>query len=246
MNSISVKKKKLRNIDFNKIEQDLINTNNKIIINSYKKFCEYLNIYIYSSEPYKRKQLELLKNILDFTYDKNTYNYIISGIKYIIRENSNIIYKKLKIRKPNFDKRAGVYKIYNDNEIYIGSSRKLYDRFTDHYKNINNDLKITQEILKNGGTFEVIEFFDLITDKGIDKKLQEKEYEIIEKYIKDYDSGVEKRKLLNHVVKNSDGSLINPFHKSKKDKFIRCKINSKDKDLFEEIMNDNNIYFKFY
>ena len=71
-----------RTINFNKIEQDLKNTNNNIVINTYKNFCIYLNLYIHTSAIYKEKQLKLLENILDFTYDNNTYNYTISGIKY--------------------------------------------------------------------------------------------------------------------------------------------------------------------
>ena len=85
---------------------------------------------------------------------------------------------------------AGVYKIENDQSVYIGSTtRTLTKRFSEHYHNRGNNHNKTKEVLNNGGDFVCLQSFPLGTDEKIIRDCEEK-------YINQYKNG--NKKLLNN------------------------------------------------
>ena len=76
----------------------------------------------------------------------------------------------------------GVYKIENDEYVYVGSTtRKLSSRFAEHYYNRNGKQDKTQEILYNGGIFTCLQSFDSETEEKIIRECEAK-------YIREYRS----------------------------------------------------------
>ena len=71
--------------------------------------------------------------------------------------------------------KSGVYKIQLDNDIYIGQTNDFKRRFYQHYYGQNIRYKgfgaDTEKLLKNGGTFEVLEF-----ENNIEQRLLKENY----------------------------------------------------------------------
>lgn len=63
---------------------------------------------------------------------------------------------------------SGVYKIENDERIYIGSTtRKFTDRFSNHFNNQDGNHQKTQELLLDNGKFTCLESFEKDTDEQV-------------------------------------------------------------------------------
>ena len=87
----------------------------------------------------------------------------------------------------------GVYKIENDEYVYIGSTINwLTIRFSQHYHNYNGDHNKTQEVLQNGGTFTCLQSFENGTEEQIIRECEAK-------YIRDYRRNMDKI-LLNDKI----------------------------------------------
>ena len=65
--------------------------------------------------------------------------------------------------------KAGIYKIQLDNDIYIGQTNDFKRRFYQHYYGQNIRYKgfgaDTEKLLRNGGSFEVLEFEDNVEQR---------------------------------------------------------------------------------
>ena len=65
--------------------------------------------------------------------------------------------------------KAGIYKIQLDNDIYIGQTNDFKRRFYQHYYGQNIRYKgfgaDTEKLLKNGGSFEILEFEDNVEQR---------------------------------------------------------------------------------
>lgn len=70
------------------------------------------------------------------------------------------------IEDENIALNAGVYKIENNDSVYIGSTiNKLSQRFCDHFKNYCGMQPKTQEALFNNGEFNCLQSFELGSDE---------------------------------------------------------------------------------
>lgn len=109
----------------------------------------------------------------------------------------------------------GVYKIENDEYIYIGSTtRYLTSRFLEHYYNRNGRQNETQEVLKNGGKFTCLQSFE----NGTPEK-------VIRKYEADY----------IRRYKNTDKILLNNRMTAKKKvRYAKKKVKYKTIKILEE------------
>lgn len=85
----------------------------------------------------------------------------IHKIKKVTKENPHF-----GIQEDEVALNAGVYKIENDDSIYIGSTiNKLTDRFRCHRSNATGLQPKTQELLQNGGVFTCLQSFPLRADE---------------------------------------------------------------------------------
>ena len=72
------------------------------------------------------------------------------------------------IQDDNIALSPGVYKIENDDSIYIGSTtKKLTDRFSNHFNNHGGTQEKTQNVLLNNGKYTYLEYFDRGTDEQV-------------------------------------------------------------------------------
>ena len=245
-------------LNVEKIKNDIENSPNKqLTFINYTQFCNYLELPIFNGSQ-KPAQLKNLHKLLDYemfkkedeTYLPNSpYGFVIYDIYCNIIDPKDI--KFLYHYRNYLNNKSGVYKIYNDDKIYIGSSKNLYLRFMDHYRNYQNECTKTHNVLINNGVFEVIELFDNIDETNkFDKELQTKEYEYIKDYIFNYSIGLESRTLINSVIPDKNGNLINlgkanPFKTKKgKVKYSKIKINQDDFDIVISLLNSNNIDYE--
>lgn len=214
---------------FDKIKKDLELNNGILIFDSYIDFCSYLNIPKYFDDN-KDKQLYILKLFFDlnFNFDGSISLY-------------NVYYRFFRLSligefiKPDFYDKQGVYKIYNDDKIYIGRSSSLYHRFIQHITNstLNDN---TYDILNCNGIFEVLELCD--GDKTDLLNLQHN-------YIKSIITNTnEKRILVNMVTFDENSKNItrkNSTIKKPKPKNISIKFDESYKDVIIKIFDDLNI-----
>lgn len=81
----------------------------------------------------------------------------------------------------------GVYKIENEEYIYIGSTTKWFtERFSQHLRNWNGDHNKTQNVLLNGGEFVCLQSFENGTDETIIREAEARyirEYQNTEKIL---------------------------------------------------------------
>lgn len=236
--------------------------NNKDLLKSYSyiDLCNLINLTVLSDECDIELQLDALKNFIDFKIEKqiskditgcdNVSQIIINVFKIhfiILNKNENCFNY---ISYPDYYDFSGIYNVFNNTEIYIGSTKNLYQRFMDHFKDYQNFNK-TYKILQNNGFFEVIELVDITDDSTkFDKNLQSKEYEYIKDYIFNYSIGTEIRKLLNSVIPDKDGNLINlgtsnkKSLKSKKEKYINFKVKQDYINDIVSFMDKNHIEYQ--
>lgn len=223
---------------------------------SYSDFCKLINLQEKTTILEIYKQLDILKIFIDFTiFDEplNEWNISIriNKIYYKIISKSESCFKY--ISYPDYYDFSGIYKIYNDFEIYIGSTKTLYKRYTEHFINYDKLCDKTSNILQNNGVFEVCEFFHSFTIDRFDKDLQKIEYEYIKDYIFNYSVGVESRTLINKLIPDKRGNLINLGTKKHynnikeqkekiiKPKYTKLKVNNSHLQQLISLMNSNNI-----
>lgn len=186
---------------------------------SYKKFCDFLDIPFLTGNS-RTSALKLLKKFIKIETikaeqirDANIYQ--IKGIYPSKIPLQNFIDKQFKVAD-EYKHSQGVYKIYNDQYIYIGSSVDLYNRYSQHkhghvlkhLKNITPQDTTTYSILNDKNEFgyptaffECIEIVD-----GTDEELREKEKE----YIRNYNGNLSllNCRLYNTTTQNSESSYI--------------------------------------
>ena len=159
-----------------------------MVVKNYKVMCELLG----EKEKNGHSKESQLKKW------QSRFHWIKDGHKFIIKEiydeplpiedgrsegnNGDVVYK----RYNNFNvpkeyaRKPGVYKIENDEYIYIGSTvRYLSERFYEHYNNYGGLQDKTQEVLHNGGIFTCLKSFE----KGSNERIvREAEAEFIRLY----------------------------------------------------------------
>lgn len=126
---------------------------------------------------------------------------------------------------------AGIYIIQKDNDIYIGQSKNLYQRFCAHMYNKKDKANPTF-LLKNGGTFKLLE---LEEDKEI-RLIKERQY--VEQYIKDGYNVLNSIK----VLFSGENKLTN--QKQLEEYQTDIIFDKSDLDKITQLLKDNNIDFK--
>ena len=124
------------------------------------------------------------------------------------------------------NKSIGVYKIILNNKIYIGSTNVGFRRRFLQHTNENNLIKTTYNMLKNGGTFNILEICNGLSEKEI----RDKEQYYIDQY-KNNKSWI--------VVNERDTwSMVN---NKPKIKFSKIKVNKVNYKKVIQILKENNI-----
>lgn len=242
INKTPISQKQNITIDLFKVYQDIeLSPQHQLLFNNYIHFCWYLKIPILYGNQ-KISQLNKLHKLMDFEIISKNSNFEDT---FLIKKSYWNIIDPMNQDAINCFKcihKSGVYKIYNNDKIYIGSSKNLYRRFMEHFKNYQNECEKTHEILENNGFFEIIEIVDNISEfDKFDKNLQTKEYEYIKDYIFNYSIGQENKILINSVIPDKTGNLIN-LGKRLQVKFLKNKNKKLDKNTYTRLkINDNDI-----
>ena len=135
---------------------------------NYRELTNFLEL------PYLRgyskdKQLNELSKICKI--EKNKTRYKITEIyDEIIDDNRRKShFSELTNISKEDEHKVGIYKIQLDNDIYIGQTNDLKRRFYQHYYGQNIRYKgfgaDTEKLLRNGGSFEVLEFEDNVEQR---------------------------------------------------------------------------------
>lgn len=135
---------------------------------NYRELTNFLEL------PYLRgyskdKQLSELSKICKI--EKNKTKYKITEIyDEIIDDNKRKShFSELTNISKEDEHKSGIYKIQLDNDIYIGQTNDFKRRFYQHYYGQNIRYKgfgaDTEKLLKNGGSFEVLEFEDNVEQR---------------------------------------------------------------------------------
>lgn len=205
------------------------NNKNLFTTYSYEELCKLINLSILTDKTDIDNQLNALKNFINFKIEiiNNELMIHIFEIYFIILNKNEACFQY--ISYPDYYDYSGIYKIINTSEIYIGSTQNLYRRFMDHFKDYLHINK-TYNILHNNGQFEIIE---IIQGDILNKDLQTKEYEYIKDYIFNYSIGQENKILINSVIPDKTGNLIN-LGKRLQVKFLKNKNTKLDKILLQD------------
>lgn len=141
-----------------------------------EKFCETGFQRFFNFEKVARGKYEILE-IYDEPLpieDKRREGNASGTQKISIKDN------QFKIFDAQIAHSSGVYKIENNECIYIGSTTSQFtNRFSQHLHNWNGNHEKTQDILLNGGEFTCLQAFENSTDEKI---IREAEAEYIRKY----------------------------------------------------------------
>ena len=135
---------------------------------NYRELTNFLELpYLRGNS--KDKQLNELSKICKI--EKNKTKYKITEIyDEIIDDNRRKShFSELTNISKEDEHKSGVYKIQLDNDIYIGQTNDFKRRFYQHYYGQNIRYKgfgaDTGKLLRNGGSFEVLEFEDNIEQR---------------------------------------------------------------------------------
>lgn len=136
----------------------------------------------------KNKIIKLLNLCMDFEKIPNTQKYIIKEIykkpNFRNRKSNTLQIPNCCIIEEYFNC-GGIYKIQYQNDVYIGSTLRLRDRFMQHYKNEGHAHTKTYNLLQQGGTFELL--WLMPNNSTIDDlRIKEQEYINLYKNIKTY------------------------------------------------------------
>lgn len=145
--------------------QMLVDSQSELNYRELTNFLELLYLRGYS----KDKQLNELSKICKI--EKNKTRYKITEIyDEIIDDNRRKShFSELTNISKEDEHKAGIYKIQLDNDIYIGQTNDFKRRFYQHYYGQNIRYKgfgaDTEKLLRNGGSFEVLEFEDNVEQR---------------------------------------------------------------------------------
>ena len=135
---------------------------------NYRELTNFLELpYLRGNS--KDKQLSELSKICKI--EKNKTKYKITEIyDEIIDDNKRKShFSELTNISKKDEHKAGIYKIQLDNDIYIGQTNDFKRRFYQHYYGQNIRYKgfgsDTEKLLRNGGSFEVLEFEDNVEQR---------------------------------------------------------------------------------
>lgn len=159
---------------------DTTNLEIGMIAKNYKELCNLLNEPIKDGNS-KKFQLKEWARYFEFEKQKWKQSYIILDIydeplekEDNRKKGNNSVYsnEEKKYKEFNVPKEyvymPGVYKIENDQYIYIGSTTlPLCRRFSQHYHNSDGNHNKTQKVLLNNGTFTNLEVFPQDTKEKI-------------------------------------------------------------------------------
>ena len=145
--------------------QILVDNQSELNYRELTNFLELQYIRGYSTD----KQLNELSKICKI--EKNKTRYKITEIyDEIIDDNRRKShFSELTNISKEDEHKAGIYKIQLDNDIYIGQTNDFKRRFYQHYYGQNIRYKgfgaDTEKLLRNGGSFEVLEFEDNVEQR---------------------------------------------------------------------------------
>ena len=135
---------------------------------NYRELTNFLEL------PYLRgcskdKQLSELSKICKIEKDKTKYKITEIYDEIIDDNRRKSHFSELTNISKEDEHKAGIYKIQLDNDIYIGQTNDLKRRFYQHYYGQNIRYKgfgaDTEKLLRNGGSFEVLEFEDNVEQR---------------------------------------------------------------------------------
>ena len=199
---------------------------------NYRELTNFLEL------PYLRgyskdKQLNELSKICKI--EKNKTRYKITEIyDEIIDDNRRKShFSELTNISKEDEHKAGIYKIQLDNDIYIGQTNDFKRRFYQHYYGQNIRYKgfgaDTEKLLRNGGSFEVLEFED-----NVEQRLLKENYWV--KYYSQNDYNIlNTEKLLSN--KNSS-------QKSNKPKTKCIKVLAKNYNEAIQLLKDKGLLYE--
>ena len=135
---------------------------------NYRELTNFLEL------PYLRgyskdKQLNELSKICKIEKNKTRYKITEIYDKIIDENRRKSHFSELTNISKEDEHKAGIYKIQLDNDIYIGQTNDFKRRFYQHYYGQNIRYKgfgaDTEKLLRNGGSFEVLEFEDNVEQR---------------------------------------------------------------------------------
>ena len=135
---------------------------------SYRELTNFLEL------PYLRgyskdKQLNELSKICKIEKDKTKYKITEIYDEIIDDNRRKSHFSELTNISKEDEHKSGIYKIQLDNDIYIGQTNDFKRRFYQHYYGQNIRYKgfgaDTEKLLRNGGSFEVLEFEDNVEQR---------------------------------------------------------------------------------
>lgn len=135
---------------------------------NYRELTNFLEL------PYLRgcskdKQLSELSKICKIEKDKTKYKITEIYDEIIDDNRRKSHFSELTNISKEDEHKSGVYKIQLDNDIYIGQTNDFKRRFYQHYYGQNIRYKgfgaDTEKLLRNGGSFEVLEFEDNVEQR---------------------------------------------------------------------------------
>lgn len=135
---------------------------------SYRELTNFLELpYLRGNS--KDKQLSELSKICKIEKDKTKYKITEIYDEIIDDNRRKSHFSELTNISKEDEHKSGVYKIQLDNDIYIGQTNDFKRRFYQHYYGQNIRYKgfgaDTEKLLRNGGSFEVLEFEDNIEQR---------------------------------------------------------------------------------
>lgn len=150
----------------NKLKEILSNDGGVKEFKNLKDACTQLGI-VYKTSG---KAQKLIKRNLERVCDIHKAE---KGNSLIVTKVYNEPTEKIDLRKNNTSHNVkykqflggGIYKIQLDNKVYIGQTIKFNQRYENHRNNYKNNPK-TNELLKQGATFEPLEIIENTQDKN--------------------------------------------------------------------------------
>lgn len=135
---------------------------------SYRELTNFLELpYLRGNS--KDEQLSELSKICKIEKDKTKYKITEIYDEIIDDNRRKSHFSELTNISKEDEHKSGVYKIQLDNDIYIGQTNDFKRRFYQHYYGQNIRYKgfgtDTEKLLRNGGSFEVLEFEDNIEQR---------------------------------------------------------------------------------
>ena len=199
---------------------------------NYRELTNFLEL------PYLRgyskdKQLNELSKICKI--EKNKTRYKITEIyDEIIDDNRRKShFSELTNISKEDEHKSGVYKIQLDNDIYIGQTNDLKRRFYQHYYGQNIRYKgfgaDTEKLLRNGGSFEVLEFED-----NVEQRLLKENY-----WVQYYSQN-------NYNILNTEKLLSNKNSRQKRNKpNTKCiKVLAKNYNEAIQLLKDKGLLYE--